>query len=397
MQIFVFLKGKMSREAVVFGSGDWFVKLLPGLSARGIAPTIVVGGSPVEEGQRRIEAGGSSARYVSEEQFRDIEFPEGSTGMVLSRPGEHRDHAAQLYHKGIRRVLVEKPLGLNWREVFGLQALFRQTPESVLFASDHYVFKMLSLWLMAGKDRYEGHLKPMHEQQMELNDMWGSLEQIGQVQKVTGRLIEGGEDPAGMIGHRSWLTDPGQGGGLKDLAVHLFAGAAKLKMLQGIRVTEVLAEVVDEQTGMWRPVSQFGKDNRAELLAQVVMENEHGATIDITVGKVGKTRPGIALGKYLVIEGEQGRARVNLAGPYGSTEVRLNNGQRWGAVMIGPDAYGMVAEEFMRALVGQGPDNGDVALTSVAMVELAEEVYNLHAEPKLLGNRQWNRPMIIAA
>ena len=112
---------------------------------------------------------------------------------------------------------------------------------------------------------------------------------------------------------------------------------------------------------------------------------------------MGKTRPDIGLGKSLTLEGEYGVARVSLAGPYGQTEVQLFGGERWGAIMIGADAYSMVSEEFMRALAGKGPDNGEIAQTAVAMVELTQEFYNLHAEPKLLGHRHWDRPVIVAA
>ncbi|MBI4034943.1 MAG: Gfo/Idh/MocA family oxidoreductase [Candidatus Chisholmbacteria bacterium] len=379
------------REAVVFGSGSWLKRLVPGMKQFGIEPVAVVGNSPVEVGQERIEGYGlRGASYINHSQLVGRRLNSGTVAMVISRPAEHGGDAVIAAGAGVEAVLIEKPVALTQIEARQVQAALGEKGVR-LVASDHYLHKAKPLWWAAGMEADREYLGVRRSSLVDLEAMWGSLSAIGRITGVEARLIEGGGDPQGLVGHRSWLTDSKQGGVLYDTAIHLYAIGAKLGLMGEVRVREVEAEVVDPQSGLWRAVSQFGGDPQAELLARVVFETDQGVKMEFVVGKVGRTRPELVtrVNKGIVICGERGKAEVNLTGPRGQVDVEVYRGrkkEKRGVILAGIDAYSLVSREFVRAVKGQGGDgNVAVAIRAVELVEMTREIYNQTREPTLVA------------
>ncbi len=356
---------------MVFGSGDWLERLLPGLRKHGLTPDVVVGKSNPSDGQKRLngmELGLS--RYIFHAELQDLPVANEAKALVLSRNADHVPDSQSALSRGIVQTLVEKPLALSLPEARELLSAYEKQGGQ-LVSSDHYLVKARPLEFLWGrKDVSREDIKAQNGRSLE--SLFGAIGEIGAITSVDAQLVEGGGDPHGKITGREWLSDPTQGGVFWDLAVHLFAIGTRFNLLENLHARDICARTYDPQSGSWRDVASFGSDPQAELMASVRYINGKGIPIAVTVGKVGQQKD-IPLGKYFSIKGEKGIAFLDLQ--ESRVDLSLRTGERAGIILT-TTPYELVVRDFKDALDGKRPDNIAEAVKAIGLVEEAKAYYN---------------------
>jgi Oxidoreductase family, NAD-binding Rossmann fold len=160
-------------------------------------------------------------------------------------------------------VFIEKPVATNVDDAEFLKRMGVENPFMVYGAEYCADGKALGLSLATGNlmpddPRFQFfQISP----NMEANEIFQRFQEIGELKRVNGRLLEG-QGTAGTADHRAWLLEGHHGGMIRDLSSHLFSPILDARLVTG--------QVVDPRVQLFRhvPDTPPGKGSPLQSIAE---------------------------------------------------------------------------------------------------------------------------------
>ncbi|MBI2588257.1 hypothetical protein HYW31_00895, partial [Candidatus Berkelbacteria bacterium] len=281
--------------------------------------------SPVLSDDRYLPAeisnlsAGERLKIVADAQdlpFSFQEWPEGERlGLVgIVATPNHLEVMHSLARAGFLKLIVEKPLVNNLREVEELKDLLEINPSLKIYPLDFYVQKIAPLLVLTGKitpDDPRWDWVVMGNGERVLPEICGTLEErIGKIEGVQATIFEGGKLGLPDLAERTWLEqDKKRGGMLLDLGTHALAplGAAGLFSAEQTKVECAYGHVFNQDRSSYRSSRPY----EAEMHAQALLTLKRDQKDIPLILEVGKTFHAGGMW-HLVIRGEQGNVFMGL-------------------------------------------------------------------------------------
>ena len=336
----------LRRPIVIVGRGQVFTnKIRPALVHLGCDDFLIY--SPDYQGRGRLASLGSA--------------PADSIAFILSPNAFHLEQARRLIDLG-RPFYLEKPIGRDAREVEQLERALSEEHCPRVYLGDYYIFKALPFLALFGLAApYESWISGRPE-----------LFPLELITEVEGRLHEGGEEPCGRLGTRTWLDRAADGGGmLLDLMVHL----VNILECAGLSLTELT------ECRLWRNVGgrlglfqDLDDGEKAEDMASVSGFLNRSVAVKLSVAKYALEHD-----RWLKITAVGGRRAVMRFGAANTLELygpdRLEPDAR---VSLAIDPYLLTMADALNYLSGSGGEAAKFHRPQIRAVKLIDQMKALY-------------------
>lgn len=233
---------------------------------------------------------------------------------VVATPS-HLPVVQELILRGVRMLIVEKPVVNNGNELTELEQILKDHPDIKLYPLDYYQQKSIPLDILTGKIKPSDsrfNLVVDEDNNPISENLVGSLhDHIGKITGIDIELVEGSELGVPDLDRRPWLeNDPVAGGMLLDLGTHAFAPLFYSGLIRPENLVVVSAERKILGSDRESFIPRTG--DKPEIFAEAILtaKNKDGGDIKINF-RVGKI-PEEGRSSNFIIHGEKGDITMGL-------------------------------------------------------------------------------------